>query len=174
MTDVAAGHLTVQSQVSTLFDLASQLNAYAGEEADERMFRLAAENDVWMEIPGGGEASERLGDQARATFLDLIRDAAGTDGGLLYEPSNDYALQYRTLRSLCGQDPAVAFTYQDNLLRPFEPVEDDQQTRNKVTVTRSGGAEATAEDATGRLGTQPPPVWDRHLRPGCHPVVGGR
>ena len=153
----AVGHVTVQSVITSLWDLAPQINAYTGDEADQRMYRLAYENDVWLEIPGGGEASEQVGGQGRADLLTLLREAADTDNGFLFEPVDDYALQYRTLRSLCGQDPAVAITWQDNLLRPFEPVEDDQQTRNKVTVTRAGGASATAEDITGRLGTQPPP-----------------
>lgn len=41
---------------------------------------------------------------------------------------------------------------------PFDPVDDDQATRNDITVTRIGGTSARAEQTTGALSTAPPPA----------------
>jgi len=153
----AVGHLTVERQVVSLFGLAEQMTAYAGERADTRLLRLAAENDIALGVVGAGAGAERVGTQGIGTLANLLGEAADADGGLLFEARNDDALRYRSLESLWGQDPAVTITYVDNLLNPLDPVDDDSALANRVTVTRAGGGSYTAEDATGPLGTAAPP-----------------
>lgn len=58
------------------------------------------------------------------------------------------------------QDPGCTIAYTDNLLRPFEPVEDDQRTRNVVTVTRDGAGSAQVADEDGPMGTAAIGVYD--------------
>ncbi len=154
---IAVGHVTVEKGITSIFDLAPQFAAYAGERADTRMLRLASENAISLAVVGAGAGCERMGPQGIDDLVALLGEAATSDGGVLFEPRTENALRYRSLESLWSQDPAVTIAYTDNLLLPFEPVDDDQGARNKVTVTRSGGGSFTVEDATGPLGTQAPP-----------------
>lgn len=154
---LAVGHLTVEKGITTIFDLTSQFAAYAGERADTRLLRLADENGISLAVVGAGAGCERMGPQRIDDLTALLRECATSDGGILYEPRVDNALRYRSLESLWSQDPAVTIAYTDNLLQPFEPVDDDEATRNRVTVTRAGGGSYTVEDATGPIGTGNPP-----------------
>src|SRR5438309_6207757 len=63
---------------------------------------------------------------------------------------------YRRRSSLYNQPARVALTY-GQLSPPFEPTDDDQQTRNDVTVKRVDGVDANAVLASGPLSVQLPP-----------------
>ena len=153
------GHVTVESAITDLFAVsAAVLNGYTAETASARMIRLAGENDTLLVGLGGGEWSQPLGPQKSLTLADLIAEAAAADGGALFEPRDGDWLQYRALAGHCSQTPTLTVTYTDNLLLPFEPTDDDQQTANRVTVARAGGASVTAELTTGPLSTQAPPA----------------
>lgn len=156
LTDFAIAHLTVEKAITSVFDLVNQFNAWIGERADDRVARLALENNVTVGIIGAGGASQPMGYQPTTNLLALLREAAASDFGLLYEPRDSDDLAYRTLESLYDQDP-LAVTYTDNLVQ-LQPVDDDQATRNLVVVTRDGGSSATAEQTTGPLSTQAPPA----------------
>lgn len=168
LPDVPVGHVTVETAVTSMFSVSvSALVGHLGESATARISRLCSEADVPLTaigasssaLDGGRTAggSEQLGAQGLATLVDLLDEARETGGGILYEPRGGDGLALRTFESLCSQTP-VTIAYQDNLLRPLEPVDDDAATRNRVTVTRVGGAARTAEVATGPLSTQPPPT----------------
>lgn len=159
LTGFAVGHVTVEKSVTTLFDLASQVNAWLAEGADDRLARLAAENGVGLDLIGG-DTTQALGYQGVASLLDLMGEAAAADGGLLYEPRGSADLAYRALETLYSQRPAVAFTYTDNLLNPMLPVDDDESLVNVATVTRAGGSSRTVEESTGNLGTSTVGTYD--------------
>lgn len=147
--DASFGHLAVFDVINSIFVASNALNAYNGETPDDRIYRLCSENDVVLNIQG--QTDLQLGYQPLGELLPLLRDSA-VDGGVLYESRHSSSLTYRSLDALTNQDP-FAFDYQDNLLRPFEPEDDDQNTKNVVTVTRSGGGSATIRDTSGPLGT---------------------
>lgn len=157
---MAFGHLTVERQQTSLFAVSSlALNGYTGERADSRISRLCSENGISFGL-FSATGSKLMGAQGRADLLTLLREAAETDGGMLYEPRSSTELAYRSGESLYSQTPAVTVPYTDNLLRPFEPVEDDGLLRNVVTVSRAGGASATVQEATGALGTAAVGIYD--------------
>jgi hypothetical protein len=162
--DLAVGHVTVEKAITSLFDYTDELNAFTGEEATARVARLAGENGVTLYrrgvgtiVAGTGAQAQRMGPQGLDTFVSLLREAEASDAGILAETRRALALAYRCAENLYTQ-PATRVAYTDNLLIPFEPVEDDQGTRNVVTVTRTGGTSATVRDDTGPLGTQAPPA----------------
>lgn len=159
--DVAIGHVTVEKAITPLGSVSAQvLLGYAGEDASERFQRLCGEEgvDSTVVLDGGLTPSEPMGPQRSGAFLDLLNECVDTGGGVLVEPRADDGLWYRTLPSQWSQTPKLALAYQDNLVRPFEPTDDDQATRNLVTVTRAGGSSATVEQTTGPLSTQAPPA----------------
>lgn len=157
LTDVVAGHVTVEDLITDPSLLADTLAAHAGETAADRITRLCGEEGVPVTITGTASGTELLGPQTTKTLLDLLDECAESDLGVLCEARDTGEIEYRTRESMETQDPAVTIAYSDNLLLPFEPDEDDKLTRNKVTVTRAGGTSHTSEVTTGPLSTQAPP-----------------
>lgn len=156
--DVAIGHVSVQPQITDLFDLSDQLSGYVGEPAGRRIERLCAEEGIPFVSTGDLDVTTMLGPQRSAMMSDLLAEAAEADMGLLYEPRDVLGLAYRTRVSLYNQAPAVELDYAaGHLVPPLEPVDDDQATRNDITVTRQEGSSARAVRQSGPLSVQPPP-----------------
>lgn len=153
----AIGHVHLENAITSVFDYGVQLNAYLGETAGNRMQRLAGENGESIDVVGDPDDTHRMGYQGVDTFLNLVKECAETDGGILYEPRDVVAMRYRTRRSLERQNPKVTLSYPGHQMVKLEPTEDDRDTRNKVTVSRRDGGSAVAELTTGSLSTQSPP-----------------
>jgi hypothetical protein len=157
-TSTVAGHITVQPLIDSLFTLATQLAGYKGESAGDRIKRVCADTGVpFSSWPGNN--STAMGPQRPAGPLTVIGEAVDANAGLLFEPRGDLALEFRNRVSLCNQQATLALDYatgQLSLAAP--PVDDDQRTRNDVTVTRQGGSSARATIDTGPLSTQEPPA----------------
>ncbi|MGW6502976.1 hypothetical protein [Nonomuraea angiospora] len=159
LTVTAVGHLSVQSVITTVFDLGSQLNGWRGETAGRRIERLCAEEGLAFRAIGDLDASARMGVQLPNTLLGLIREAADTDAGMLFEPTDTLGLGYRVRTSLYNQDARLALDYEAHeLADSLSPVDDDQAIANDITVTRQGGSSARAVQETGTLSILPPPA----------------
>lgn len=157
--DMAFGHLTVEREQTSLFAVSAlALGGYVGEAANARFARLCSENGITSALYAV-TGSQAMGVQGRTDVLTLLRECEATDGGMLYEPRSATDLAYRSLETLYSQAP-FTIPYVDNLLLPFEPVEDDAATRNVVTVTRDGGGSATVRETTGPLGTAAVGIYD--------------
>ncbi|MFD5874008.1 hypothetical protein [Streptomyces sp. NPDC060322] len=140
-------------------------DGFTGETALARLNRLGAEEAAQVTLTVRGEdvvtPSELLGPQRPAIFLDLVEEAAETDGGILYERRDVLgALEYRDRQSLYNQRVALALDYlaEGEVPPPLEPTEDDQKLRNDVTVSRIGGSSARSVLESGPLSVQPPPA----------------
>lgn len=141
----------------TVYDGAD--SAFTGETTIARMRRLSVEEDLPLHIVGDPAQTERVGPQRVDTILNLVQSAADVDGGLLHEQRDSLILAYRARHTLYNQTPALTLDYAANEVPPpLEPVEDDQSTRNDVTVTRDGGSSARVVQETGPLSVQDPPV----------------
>lgn len=152
---VAVGHISVEKALT--FNDPDDLNAHAGETAGDRITRLCSEDGVAFSLLGDADDTSRLGAQLPKTTVELLREAAAADLGILYEARGFLGLEYRTRASLYAQDPALELDYSAGDLSAIEPTEDDQATRNDVTVDRVDGAAARAELTTGALSVNPPP-----------------
>jgi hypothetical protein len=157
--DTVVGHITVENSVTSAFDLAVQLGAFAGETAVDRLIRLSSENAVPFAYVGTASDSERMGPQRVDTLINLLRECADTDGGSLGESRGVVGLSYRTRASAYAQTPVVAIDCSLTQLRhPFQPVPDDRDTVNDITVKRATGGEFRRTLDVGRMSTLPPPV----------------
>ncbi|NGO70003.1 hypothetical protein [Streptomyces boncukensis] len=101
-----------------------------------------------------------MGPQRPHTLLELLSECAEADGGILGEQREGLALLYRTRTSLYNQPPALVLDYArpGEVMPTLEPTDDDQRTRNDVTVTREGGSSARAVREDGPLSIQPLPA----------------
>lgn len=165
-TGMSLGHLAVfdvggdtgRNPGVHAFDGAVQ--AFAGEGAHERIVRLAGEENIPLHLVGDTSGSEAVGPQRADTFLDLVQAAVDVDGGMLHEDLWAAGLVYRTRGTLYSQTLALSLDYEADgeVMPPLEPVDDDQSTRNDITISREGGSSARAVQATGPLSVQEPPV----------------
>jgi hypothetical protein len=153
LTTVTLGHVTVQSKVTSLFDLYLQIAGNASEQAGSRIARLCAEEGINYARRLPVASTMPMGVQTEESLLDLIRECVDADLGRLSEPRDQVGLAYRDRESLYDQTAVLALDYAAfNLSDSLDPVDDDQFTRNDVTVKRgSVGSSARATKDTGAL-----------------------
>jgi hypothetical protein len=134
-------HNSTSVDVTDLYDAG---NGYIGEQAHERIIRLCNEESVPIRCVGGD--TTRMGLQSPQSLIDALREAEAADLGVLYETGFGLGYQCRSER----HNAVVGFNLdfaQGQIAQPPAPEDDDQQLRNRWTVTRKGGGEATVEDA---------------------------
>ncbi|WUI02112.1 hypothetical protein OHR68_09980 [Spirillospora sp. NBC_00431] len=142
-----------QAEVQTFRPAAA---GYVGEVAAERFQRLCDEETLTATVVGDPDSTEPMGPQLPAPILDLLGDCEDADGGTFYEARDEFALRYRPRAADCNTAPALTLDYHDQVAYPLEPVDDDQGTRNDVTVERVGGSSARVVIEDGPLSTKPP------------------
>ncbi|WP_413102213.1 hypothetical protein [Streptomyces sp. Inha503] len=154
---MAIGHISAWPVTLTTAYVGA-VDAWAGETAGERMVRLSGEESVPLTVYGLASEQEQVGAQRPQSLVDLFSDAADADGGILFEQREASALAYRDRAGMYNQPPALALDYAANdLVPPLEPTDDDQATRNDVTVQRADGSAARAVLEEGPLSVLAPP-----------------
>lgn len=154
---LTVGHIPVLAQITSLFDLASEINAFTGERAGRRLQRLCAQEGIPFSWVGDLDATAPMGPQRVRALLDLLDECAEADGGTLYEPRGEVGFCYRTRASLYNQTPTVTLDYAaGHLAPPWEPIDDNTGVYNDITVEREGGSSARAVLKTGRMSILPP------------------
>lgn len=158
MLTPTVGHLLVQNVITARTELGPAYTNYAGESAEDRIERLCGEQGIPYTERGSidGE-SAAMGPQGVKSFLDLIDEAAFTDGGLLTEQIGALGFVYTALVNLYDQDPNVTVDYAGRQLDGLEPIEDDQGLTNDLTLNRDGGSSARYQLTAGPLSIQAPP-----------------
>jgi hypothetical protein len=132
-------------------------SGYRGEAAGDRFARLCDEEALPAAVLGDAADTEAMGPQLPAPILELLGDCEDSDGGAFYEARDELALRYRPRATDYNTPAALVLDYHDQVAYPLEPVDDDQNTRNDVTVERTGGSSARVVVEDGPLSTQAPP-----------------
>lgn len=142
----------------TAADLTQATLGFVGETAGRRIERVADVAGHAFYAVGSLPDTAIMGPQYSEAMLTQMRDAEGTDFGMLAEPRDALGLQYRTHRSLYNQDPAFILQYGGgHIAPPFEPVDDDQLTRNDITAVRRDGDSYRVQQTAGALSVAAPP-----------------
>jgi hypothetical protein len=159
LTTTALGHISVRSSVASVNDVGSdELDAFQGETATARLIRLCQEEGTPFALTGDVTDAVEMGPQLSGKLVDLLRECAASDMGILYEPRGFLGLAYRTRASLYCQDADLTLNYAaQQVSNGIEPVEDDDATRNDITVSRILGSSARKQLTTGALSVQAPP-----------------
>lgn len=161
---VTLGHITVWSDPSSAVwpsapDTAQAAAGYVGETAGDRIARIATLAGQTVVFDGTQADTQVMGPQFSESKLTQLRDAEAADMGILTEPRDQFGLLYRTHRSLFNQSAALTLQYDSNQLAPpFEPVDDDQYTRNDITAVRRDGGTFRIQKTTGPLSVDDPPA----------------
>jgi hypothetical protein len=159
LTDTAIGHVVVWS-ASAASDLtrANPITGYVSETAGNRILRLCAEEGIaYVRVPPS-HTSTPMGAQLPGTLAGLLRECETADQGILFEPRTFLGLAFLDRKALYNRAPALALDYTGEQITSLEPVDDDQATRNDITVSRTGGSSYRAVQDTGPLSTQDPPA----------------
>ncbi|MFS4105134.1 hypothetical protein [Streptomyces sp. PD-S100-1] len=153
----AIGHLSVFQAIDTRIMDKSD-DGFNAETAAVRLVRLGNEEGLPISIAGVPGETAAMGPQRPATLLEQLEQCEEADGGILVEERDRLGLRYRCRTSLYNQAPVLTLSYASAGLANLEPVEDDKDVRNDITVQRSAGSAGHAELTTGLMSTQDPPA----------------
>lgn len=135
-------------------------NAHAGETAIERFERLCTEMGIAYEvIQADDETGTLVGPQKELNIVDLLLEPVRADDGLMYELRRQLGYGFRTRESMYLPSTSLTLDYEATDLSelPADVTDDDQRTRNKVTVKKlHGGESSTVQRTDGPLSTADP------------------
>lgn len=143
---MVVGHASIQNAKTSIFARSDELKAYVGETAAERIQRLCTENGVAVRIIGGTSDSPAMGPQSPKKLVDLLRECADIDGGALYEARDFNGLEFRPRSAMWGTQANATMPYASSGIQQLNPEEDDMDTVNDVTATRTDGGSAHVSD----------------------------
>lgn len=152
-TAMNAGHLWAQKMVHTTAGGDSfPFQAYNAFYQGDRIDRVLVANG-WPAASHFGPSGDdqRLGRQPLGTVVDILTEAAVTDGGRLVDgfgPSLAYVN-----RGGFENKSYMTVDFASHSVDVLAPTTDDQKLRNQVTVSKSGGSSYTFTKTTGRNGT---------------------
>ena len=133
----------------------SAIDAYAGERTAARIRRMCVAAGLHCEVIGLADSSARLGPQPIDTPMNVLENAAESDGGLLYGLRDYYGIGYRTRQDL-ERHRDISLSYGE-LAEVPQVFEDGQTVVNDVTVRRDGGSSARVEITDGPNSVSDPP-----------------
>lgn len=147
------------ANIPAIADVFEAAFGYAGETAGDRITRVCADGNIPVKVIGALATTTPMGPQFSEPRLAQLRDCEATDFGILTEQRDALGLLYRTRASMYAQAPAVTIDYSAKVVAPpFEPTDDDQDTRNDVTASRRDGGSYQITQTTGRLSSLDPPA----------------
>lgn len=158
LNSTAIGHVAVASSSTAYLGTIGSMVAWREETASSRIQRLGIEEGI--PAYSASISDQRLGTQAQSTVLELMREAAAADEGILCEERNFLGLRLRDHVSLYNQAPTLTLDYtgNDGLVSPLEPTDDDQQPRNDITAQRTNGSSARRTLESGPMSAAAPPA----------------
>lgn len=135
------------------------------ESGQERFLRICQEESIPLSAPifqatTSASIAQRiiLSDQLVDNALGILAVTQATDMGEMAESRCSTGLMYRTGASLTGQAVTAQIDYAGRMIAGrLQPVDDDQLTRNDITVTQQGGSSVEAYLPSGNLSIMNPP-----------------
>lgn len=152
-TSASLGHFALWADSTTdVPGLYQAMTGHAGELSGTRFARLCTEESVPFDVAGSDVAAYSMGAQTTTTLLNLLRECeAASEGVIVERRTGELGLDLLTSRE--NQTVALTLNYATGQVSPpLEPTDDDQRTRNDVTVTRDGGSSGHFVDEDGPLG----------------------
>jgi len=150
------GHLAVFNELSTIFNNAD--HGFVGETAIDRVQRLCAEEGVDVITRGTDALSARMGPQRPNTLLALLEECADVDLGFLTERRDHPGLLYVSPQFIYSTASKLDLDYSlEQIAPPLEPMDDDQNVLNDMTVQRVDGSSTRVVDETSALSVNDPP-----------------
>lgn len=178
-TDTAFGHLGLYVNpafaigIDDVYNARTAASAWAGEMAHERAERLCKEARV--PFTTAATVSQRMGPQTTRRLLDLLRECADVDSGLLVE-NMDFGITFVSAGERYNLAPSITLDYTaDDIMAPWDPTDDDQDYVNTVVASRDGGSSVPLadEDEVDEVGEYGVPITPNVETDGQLTEVGG-
>ena len=154
--ETAIGHIGVVGVKLLHFNLRDAPGGHVGEAPVRRLLRLGFEEGIPITYCPGPYASSYMGTQQEQTLLENWYLVAEFDMGRFYESRGAYSFEYRTLSTLYNQEYFLDIDYTLGGVREIDTTDDDQQTRNDVTVDQINGSSFRAVDTTSSMSVLKP------------------
>lgn len=154
-TQVAMGHVSVQSAVTDVFENAQPVSAYDGEWAHDRQGRLLVlagteSRGMFTDTNGG---TTRMGPQPIDTVINLIRECEATAVAYLVD-GLDASVKTASHTYIENLPAAITIDATSGaIVPPFQLTDDDQLLTNEWTLTQRNGSSVTFADTSGTYGT---------------------
>lgn len=131
-------------------------NGHRGETPARRFLRLMDEHDLTGQVIGDADTGAPMGVQPAEPLEELLREVRDTDDALMFDAVDAVSVVMLTGDGRYNRTATVVDV--DELpARPRE-ITDNQGVHNIVTIANRDGAEFTARDDTGPLGTAATPT----------------
>lgn len=124
--------------------------AWAGETCKARFERIKSEESLDLTVRADATRTERIGGQRTVQLYEILQDTADVDDGILMEHRERVGLLYRDRIGMYDQTPRATLAY-PQIQAPLKPADDDQATKNIITVTRTAASSYTASLDSGRM-----------------------
>ncbi|MEU9861335.1 hypothetical protein AB0D99_10685 [Streptomyces sp. NPDC047971] len=130
-------------------------NGFSGEDADDRILRLAGYAGIAAIVPSGDFSPVASQGEGGQTALEMMRQVESTEGGKLAADRGSASLivQARSVRYNAAS--ALSLAYADLETHEVESTTDDQKLVNTVTASRPGGATQRVASDSSRLAFGP-------------------
>jgi hypothetical protein len=149
-TPVAGANLTL-SMVAIAPAAAAYFNVAWKDNANEPRGTLIYTDNVRI--------SPRMGTQTRKEYNAFLKEIRELDQGIMKEAKDSFGLKYKTRIALFTSTPAITLDYsQAHLFGQLQPVLDDKNTKNDITVHRHKGSKVEVTLANGAMSVQEPPA----------------
>lgn len=162
VSEVAIGHVTVQTVETNLFDMYQQFSAFNGETTGFRFVRLCAQEGINGRYIGDILSSTQMGPQRIANVKELFNDIAKAEQGVIYETKTRHdGYTFRLMPTLQNQDRQLQLNLSNKEMSgDFEPDDDLDRRYNDFTINRERGGLARTTQTTGpftasQIGTRP-------------------
>lgn len=159
---------TIADDLQSLTALQS-FEGWAGESTIDRFNRLLVEANINRVLLGTSKTA--MGPQKAGKLIDLIKECAATEDGLVFDRKDGLAITFRTRSNRMNQAVAMTLDALVDIVPPFQEQVDTVGVANVVTLTDRSGAVATATRATGPMSNQPYPAGIGTFKGGALPDV---
>ncbi len=157
-TDMYFAHAVIHTQLTNIgsSEFGAAANGHIGETFSERFRRICEGASITPDLDGWEMDTSRLGRQPIDTPLNILKDGARVDGGILLGSRRQpNAITYITRGRIQQQTSVVTLLHDtsSHLAATPKPVFDSIGVANDVTVTRPGGGFSRRVVTDGKLGT---------------------
>jgi hypothetical protein len=169
---------TRYSQLGALTGVADDLQSstalaafagYRGESTVIRFNRLMTEAGISHTVMGS--SSTLMGPQKSDTLMNLLKEVAATEDGLLFDQRANPTTVLRTRRSRMNQAVALTLDALVDVVPPFKERVDNTGVANVITITDRSGYTGTLARTTGAMASTAYPAGIGVFKGGALPDV---
>lgn len=151
------------------FAALQSFEGWAGETTAARFTRLCAESAIDATVMG--TATTLMGPQKPAKLMDLIKECAATEDGLVFDKVDELTTVFRTRASRYNQAIALTLNANADIVPPFTERVDNVGVANVINIEDRGGSVGQLSLTTGTMSSLPYPAGIGPFKGGALPDV---